>query len=590
VENEVFQPLTPYGIRKQEEPMKNFKCWPEFNPRSLDYPEIPVSQLLRSSAAKWPFRIAIIFDALEITFSELLTLAERLAAALAGLGVKKGDRVAIHLPNSPQFAVAYYATLLNGAVFTPFSPLMVEREMDYQLNDSGAETLITLDLFYPTVEKVAPRTKVKHVIVASAADWFAPLLTPIRPPLTKKEIPGTLDFTALLKAHEPKSPAVPIEAKRDLAHLGYTGGTTGVSKGVMLTHFNVVSNVLQIAHWLGGGGVSYQNGILNPVREEGDREEEHPLRFGKGKALIVVPWFHAMGSIGYLNQTVYAGTTMVVFPRFDPGQYLQAIEKYEPTAIGGAPQLFIPLINHPDFKKYDLSSIRLVGSGAAPLPVAVMQTMRAAFPGVVAEGYGLTECTMVSNYNPPFRDRVKVGSVGLPIADTEIKIADLDTGTRELQPGEVGEVCIRGPQVMEGYWNKPEETSMVLRDGWLYTGDIGRFDDDGYLYIVDRKKDMLIYKGYNVYPRDLEEIMAKHPAVQQCAVVGKPDPEAGEIPVAFVALKAGAQATAVELLEYCAKNVSAYKKIRQVIFKSQLPVSGAGKVLKTELRKELMIP
>jgi long-chain acyl-CoA synthetase len=209
---------------------------------------------------------------------------------------------------------------------------------------------------------------------------------------------------------------------------------------------------------------------------------------------------------------------------------------------------------------------------------------------VVAEGYGLTECTMVCNYNPPFRDRVKVGSVGLPIADTEIKIADLDTGTRELQPGEVGEVCIRGPQVMEGYWNKPEETSMVLRDGWLYTGDIGRFDDDGYLYIVDRKKDMLIYKGYNVYPRDLEEIMAKHPAVQQCAVVGKPDPEAGEIPVAFVALKAGAQATAVELLEYCAKNVSAYKKIRQVIFKSRLPVSGAGKVLKTELRKELMIP
>ncbi len=299
--------------------MKNYKCWPKFNPRSLNYPEIPVCQFLRSSAAKWPFRIAIIFDAIEITYSELLTLTERLATALAGLGVRKGDRVAIHLPNSPQFAIAYYATLMNGAIFTPFSPLMVERELDYQLNDSGAETIITLDLFYPTVEKVVPRTKVKNVIVASIPDIFPPLLTAIRPPLVKKEFPGTLDFSALLKAHEAKPPEVKIDARKDLAHLGYTGGTTGVSKGVMLTHFNVVANVLQIAHWLGGGNISYRDGILNSEREEGDREEDHPLRFGKGKALIVVPWFHAMGSIGYLNQTIYSGTTMVVFPRFDPG-------------------------------------------------------------------------------------------------------------------------------------------------------------------------------------------------------------------------------------------------------------------------------
>ncbi len=567
--------------------MKNYKCWPTFNPRSLNYPEIPVFQLLRSSAAKWPFRIAIIFDALEITFSELVTLSERFAAALAGLGVRKGDRVAIHLPNSPQFAIAYYATLMNGAIFTPFSPLMVERELDYQLNDSGAETIITLDLFYPTVEKVVSRTKVKNVIVASIPDIFPPLLTAIRPPLVKKEFPGTLDFSALLKAHEARPPEVKIDARKDLAHLGYTGGTTGVSKGVMLTHFNVVANVLQIAHWLGGGNISYRDGILNPEREEGDRGEDHPLRFGKGKALIVVPWFHAMGSIGYLNQTIYAGTTMVVFPRFDPGQYLQAIEKYEPNAIGGAPQLFIPLINHPDFKKYNLSSIHLVGSGAAPLPVSVMEQMLRSFPGVVSEGYGLTECTMVSNYNPPSREGVRVGSVGLPLADTEVKIADLDTGIQTLSPGEVGEVCIKGPQVMQGYWNKLEETRMVLRDGWLYTGDIGRQDEDGYFYIVDRKKDMLIYKGYNVYPRDLEELMAKHPAVQQCAVVGKPDPDAGEVPVAFIVLKQGMQATAEQLMNYCAQNVSAYKKIRQIIFKNQLPVSGAGKVLKTELRKEL---
>ena len=568
--------------------MKNYKCWPKFNPRSLHYPEIPVYQFLRSSAAKWPFRIAIIFDAIEITYSELLTLTERLATALAGLGVRKGDRVAIHLPNSPQFAIAYYATLMNGAIFTPCSPLMVEREMEYQLNDSGAETIITLDLFYATVEKVVPKTKIKKVIVASIPDIFPPLLSSVRPPLAKKEFPGTLDFGALLKSQEPGPPQVPIDPKRDLAHLAYTGGTTGVSKGVMLTHFNVVANVLQVAHWNAGGNVNYEKGTLSRAPMEGDREEDHPIRFGRGKALIVVPWFHAMGTIGYLNQSIYTGATMVVFPRFDPGQYLQAIEKYEAHYIGGAPQLFIPLVNHPDFKKYDLSTISIAASGAAPLPVPVLEQMLKSFPGVITEGYGLTECTMCSNLSPPTREGLKPGSVGLPISDTEVKIVDLDTETKELSPGEVGEVCIKGPQVMQGYWNKPEETRMVLRDGWLYTGDIGRQDDDGYFYIVDRKKDMLIYKGYNVYPRDLEELMAKHPAVQQCAVMGRPDPGAGEVPVAFIVLKQGAQATAEQLMEYCAQNVSAYKKIRQIIFKNQLPVSGAGKVLKTELRKELM--
>ncbi len=567
--------------------MKNFKCWPKFNPRSLNYPEIPVFQILRSTAAKLPFRIAIIFDSLEITYSELLTLCERFANALASLGVKKGDRVAIHLPNSPQFAIAYYGTLMNGAIFTPCSPLMVERELEHQINDAGAETIITLDLFYPTVSKVIPKTQLKNIIVAAIPDIFPPLLTAIKPPLVKQELPGTLDFSSLLKAHEPKAPGVKIEPKKDLAHLAYTGGTTGVSKGVMLTHANIVANVLQVGYWSGGGDVSYKDGILDVVRMEGDRPEDHPIPFGKGKALVVVPWFHAMGTVGYLNNLILAGTTLVVFPRFDPGQYLQAIEKYEANAIGGAPQLFIPLVNHPDFKKYDLSSIRLVASGAAPLPIPVLNQMLQNFSGVVAEGYGLTEVSMASNLNPPYRDGVKPGSVGLPIHDTELKIVDSETGTRTLPPGEVGEVCIKGPQVMQGYWNKAEETKHVLRDGWVYTGDIGREDEDGYFYIVDRKKDMLIYKGYNVYPRDLEELMAKHPAVQQCAVVGKTDVDAGEVPVGFVVLKAGAQATAEELLEYCAKNVSAYKKIRQIIFKSQLPVSGAGKVLKTELRKEL---
>lgn len=571
----------------REAAVKNFKCWPRFNPRSLNYPEIPVFQILRSTAAKLPSRIALIFDSLEITYAELLTLCERFAAALAGLGVKKGDRVAIHLPNSPQFAIAYYALLMNGAVFTPMSPLMAEREMENQLNDAGAETLITLDLFYPAAARVIPKTPVKNLIVAAIPDIFPPLLISLKPPLAKKDLPGTLDFSSLLKSGEPKALEVKIEPKKDLAHLAYTGGTTGVSKGVMLTHFNVAANVLQVGCWSGGGDVAYREGILDTVRLEGDRAEDHPVPFGKGRALVVVPWFHAMGTVGYLNSLILSGMTLVVFPRFDPGQYLQAIEKYEANTIGGAPQMFIPLVNHPDFKKIDLSSIRLVASGAAPLPVPVLERMLRSFSGVVAEGYGLTEVSMVSHLNPPYREGVKAGSVGLALADTEVKIVDPDTGTRIMPCGEPGEVCLKGPQVMPGYWNRPEETRNALRDGWFYTGDIGREDEDGYLYIVDRKKDMLIYKGYNVYPRDLEEILAGHPAVQQCAVVGKKDPEAGEIPVAFVVLKPGASAAAEELMAYCSRNVSAYKKIRRILFKTQLPVSGAGKILKTELRKEL---
>ena len=568
--------------------MKNFKCWPKFTARSLNYPDIPVFQILRSTAARCPFRIAMIFDAMEITYSELLTLCERFAAALAGLSIQKGDRVAIHLPNCPQFAIAYYAILMNGAIFTPCSPLMPEKDLEYQLNDAEARMLITLDLFYPTVAKVVPKTKIKNVIVASIPDVFPPLLTAIRPPLVKKEIPGTLDFNALLKSHEPKVPEVKIEPKKDLAHLAYTGGTTGGSKGCMVTHFNVVADTLQASLWIGGGNVAYKNGILERVREEGDRDEDHVVQFGKFKTLVVAPWFHVMGTIHYLNQQIFGGATMIVFPRFDPMQYLQAIEKYEADVSGGAPQMFIPLVNHPDFRKYNLSSIRVVSSGSAPLPIAVLDQMLKGFPGTITEAYGLTESTGATHMNPVSREGFKPGSIGLPLADVEAKIVDLDTGTKELPQGEAGELCLKGPQVMQGYWNNPAETKNVLRDGWLYTGDIAREDEDGYFYIVDRKKDMLLYKGYNVYPRDLEEIMAKHPAVQQCAVVGRPDPVAGEIPVAFVVLKAGATATAEELVDYCAQKVAPYKKIRQIIFKKELPVSGVGKVLKKELRKELI--
>lgn len=564
---------------------KNFKSWLKDWPKSLNYPEIAVPTFLEQTAARVPNRIAIIFSGMELTFGELKTLSDRFATALAAMGVQKGDRVAIHLPNCPQFAIAYYGALKIGAVFTPLSPLLSPREVSYQINDSGAQTLISLDLIFPGIKSIVPETCLKRIITTSIADCFNAINAPLKP-IGKIEVPDTIDMAPLLKQYEPKVPKVDIDVKKDLAHLAYTGGTTGVSKGVMLTHANVVSNVLQYGNWAGGAQVEMVDGVLTAVFPPGvDPEKDRLTARDRETALVVVPWFHAMGTVGYLNNLIYSGTTMVVFPRFEPKEYLDAVVKYRATGLGGAPQLFIPLINHPDFDSYDLSSIKFVASGAAPLAMPVLEKMLDAFSGaVVQEGYGLTECSMGATANPPDRNAIRPGSVGLPVFDTELKVIDTVTG-EDLPPGSEGEICIRGPQVMQGYWNKPEASAEVLKDGWLLTGDIGREDEDGFFYITDRKKDMIIYKGYNVYPRELEEVIFEHPAIQQCAVVGRPDIDVGEAPVAFIELKKGAKADQDEIMEFTNSKVAHYKKLRDVIFLEQVPVSGAGKVLKKELRE-----
>lgn len=568
---------------------KNFACWPEAWPRSLSYPEIPVHELLENTARRAPNRIGIIFSGLELTYQELRDLSRRFSAALAYLGLQKGDRVAVHLPNCPQFAIVYYGLLRIGAIFTPLSPLLSPREAQCQLSDSGAETLISLDLLFPGIRSMLSDTPVKRVITTSLADCFSAVNAPLKP-LAKIHVPDTLDLAVLLREHEEEPPEVPINPKEDLAHLAYTGGTTGLPKAVMLTHFNVVANVFQVSHWFSGSEPVLENGVIRSRFPEGVDPARHRVTQADQEiALVVVPWFHAMGVVGYLNNQVYSGNTMVVFPRFDPTEYLTAVMKYRATMLGGAPQLYIPLVNHPEFSNYDLSSIssiKVAASGAAPLARSVLDRMMHAFSGVVAEGYGLSECTMCATFNPPFRHAVRQGSVGLPLFDTEVKIVDVATG-EELPPGQDGEICIRGPQVMKGYWMRPEETARTLVDGWLLTGDIGHMDEDGFLYITDRKKDMIIYKGYNVYPRELEEILFGHPAVEQCAIVGKEDVEVGEAPVAFVKLRRGAQATPEELMEHVNTQVAQYKKIREVILMDQIPVSAAGKVLKKELRKWL---
>jgi len=565
---------------------KNMKAWPKDWPVSQYYPELPVQAFLDQTAARAPNRLALIFGGMELTYGELKTLTDRFAAALVDLGVKKGDRVAVHLVNSPQFAIAYYGALRVGAVFTPLSPLLSPREARHQLTDSGAETLVSLDLLYPGIQSIITETTVKRIITTSIADCYNAVIAPIKP-LGKIEVPGTLDLAELLKQYQPFDKEIPIDVKKDLAHLAYTGGTTGVSKGVMLTHANVTANVIQVINWFSGAKLETIQGKLEPVFPPGvDPRKDRLTSRDLETALIVVPWFHAMGTVGYLNGQIYSGNTMIVYPRFDPAEYIGGAAKYGATVLGGAPQLYIPLINLPDFESHDLSRIKLAVSGAAPLALPVLDKMLKAFSGVVCEAYGLTECTMAATANPPSREGFKQGSVGLPLFDTECKVIDVATG-QDLPPGAEGEICIKGPQVMVGYWNRPEATAEVLKDGWLLTGDIGREDEDGYFYITDRKKDMIIYKGYNVYPREIEEVIFEHPAVQQCAVVGKPDLDAGEYPVAFVELKKGVEATGEEIKEFVNRQVAPYKKIREIKFLAAIPVSPAGKVLRKELRTML---
>ncbi len=565
---------------------KNFNAWPDQWPKSLNYPEQPVFSFLDQTAARVPNRLAIIFSGMELTYAELRDLSDRFANALIAMGLKKGEKVAIHLPNCPQFAIAYYGALKAGADYTPLSPLLAPKEATHQLNDANAKFLISLDLVYPGICGILPDTQVEKVITTSIADCYNPIIQPLKP-LEKIPVLDTIDMAPLLKDHPPEVPEIEIDVRNDLVHLAYTGGTTGLSKGVMLTHYNVVVNVCQFSNWFSGAQIEIKDGLPASVYPDGvDPLKDRPTVQDRETALVVVPWFHAMGTIGYLNNMVYSGNTMVVFPRFEPEEYIAGVKKYNATMLGGAPQLYIPLVNLQDFRDYDLSGIKLATSGAAPLALPVLDQMLEAFSGVVCEAYGMTECTMGATANPPDRANIRQGSVGIPVFDTECKVVDLETG-EDLPPGKEGEICIKGPQVMQGYWNRPEATAEVLKDGWLYTGDIGRVDEDGYFYITDRKKDMIIYKGYNVYPRDLEEVIFTHPAIEQCAVVGKPDMDVGEAPVAFVQLKQGAEASAAEVMEHTNSQVAAYKKIREVKFVDAIPVSPAGKVLKRELRDML---
>jgi long-chain acyl-CoA synthetase len=546
-----------------------FRFWPEGVPKHIEYPLVPLSELLKNTAQKYPNSVATIYFDRGITYKDLDTATDKFAAALSKLGVKKGDKVALFLPNVPQFIVSYYGALRIGAIVTALSPLYKEREVEHQLVDSEAETIVSLDMLFPIVEKVWERTKLKRAIITNLKE-FMPFATAAigsllrKIPLLKIEHkPNISFFQELLRHNPPEPPKVEINPKEDLAALQYTGGTTGLSKGAMLTHMNLVSNAIACAEWLQG-------------------------KTGEECFLTVLPLFHIYGMTTGMNAPIYLAGKMVTLPRFDAISSLRAIEKHRVTVFCGAPTMYALLLAHRDLKKYNLKSVRFCISGSAPLPPEVQKKWLEVTGGVLVEGYGLTESSPCTHCNPLDRSmkRVKIGSIGLPWPDTDAKIVDIETGEKELGTGEIGELVVKGPQVMKGYWKMPEETAHVLKGEWLYTGDIGKMDEDGYFYITDRKKDLIKYKGYSVYPREIEDVLYEHPAIKLCAVVGKPDPIASEIPKAFVVLKDGATASEDEIKKFVNEKLAPYKAIRELEFRKELPMTLVGKVLRRVLQEE----
>ncbi len=546
-----------------------FAHYDQWIPRTLEYPEVTLQHFLSISAKNCPDRDAIIFYGGRLTYRELDRVVDRFAAALAERGLAKGDRVSLFLPNCPQMVIAYYGTLRAGGVVVSTSPLYSAKELEHQLNDSGSQTIVVLSKLYPLAKEVASRTGLKRIIITNIKEYFPPLLRGLFTVLKEKKeghrirverSPGTELFSEMLASAAAKPPTVEVRPD-DPALLQYTGGTTGVAKGAVLTHRNLVANTLQTGAWL--------------VKEQGGTEV----------FLGAVPFFHVYGMTVVMNLCISLGQTMVLLPQFKVKQVLKAIAKYRPTLFPGVPTMYVAINNYPKAAKYDLHSIKACLSGAAPLPVEVQTKFEALTGARLVEGYGLTEASPVTHANPLYGAR-KIGKIGLPLPDTDARIVDLETGQRTLPPGEIGEVVVKGPQVMSGYWNRSDETAIVLKDGWLYTGDIGYMDEQGYFSIVDRKKEMIIVGGFNVYPREVEEPLYEHPKVREVVAVGLPDPYMGETVKAYVVLKEGQSAAEQEIIDFCKERMAKYKVPTQVEFRKELPKTLVGKVLRRALREE----
>jgi len=544
--------------------------YPPTIPHTIDYPQKTLHQFLKETSTQFPDKVAIHFLGRELTFKEVYDQSLKLANYLINIGLEKGDRVAIMLPNCPQAVISYYGVLMAGGIVVQTNPLYTERELEYQLNDSGAEILITLDLLYPKAAKMKAITPVKHLIVTGIRDYL-PFLKRLLYPLVQKKQQQVIIkieekddeklFSSIIDANEAREIEISVDPIEDVALLQYTGGTTGFPKAAMLTHHNLISNTLMASYWM------------------------YRCERGKESILGVLPFFHVYGMTAVMNLSIMEGHKMILLPRFDPETTLKTIQKQRPTLFPGAPTIYIALLNHPKLKNYDLSSIKACISGSAPLPVEVQEQFEKITGGKLIEGYGLTEASPVTHANFLWDgERIK-GSIGVPWPDTEARIISLETG-EEAKGKEIGELIVRGPQIMKGYWNKPDETEAVLRDGWLYTGDLGYMDEHGYFYIVDRKKDMIIASGYNIYPREVEEVLYEHPKIQEAVVIGVPDAYRGETVKAFIVLKEGAECSEEELRAFMKEKLAPYKVPKIYEFRKELPKTAVGKILRRALAEE----
>ncbi len=543
-------------------------------PASIDFEDVNIPEILERSAERYADRPALAFLNTRLTYVELKREVDRLATALTTMGVTKHSRVAIHLPNLPQTVIAYLATLRLGAQVVMTNPLYTAREIVQQWTDAETTVAVVLDhLFEGRIKPVRDKLPVKHYVVASIPEYLrfplnllAPLkLRRLTPPMIARVEPelGVHFFRKLINATDPNPPSVNI-AMDDVAMLQYTGGTTGVSKAAMLTHRNISYNVQQLSAW-------------NTQRE-----------FGREALLACLPYFHIYGLTVSMNMPLYMGALMILIPDpRDTPAMVKAISKYRVTLFPGVPAIYNAINHFPEVEKLDLSSVKVCNSGSAPLPVEVLHRFEKLTGGKITEGFGLTETSPVTHSNPIHGTR-KVGSIGVPLPDTDAKIVDLEDGAIEMPVGKEGELVIKGPQVMSGYWNMPDETATVIRDGWLYTGDIAKVDQDGFCFIVGRKKDMILCSGYNVYPDEIDRVLMAHPAVLEAATIGLPDERRGETIKSFVVPKPDHSPTPEELIAHCREQLAPYKLPRAIEFRKSLPKSTVLKILRRRLQEEEM--
>ena len=544
--------------------------YPKGVPATVDYPNDSISTLLSDAAATFQERPATLFFGSKMSYNELDAAASRFAAALTSLGINHGDRIALCLPNCPQYLIAYFGVLRAGGTVVQINPVLSERELAFELADAAAETIVALDLLVERVATVWEETPLKRLIRTSLGSYvpFTIRLAlkvksrgKVKPPPASAEV---LEMETLL-IQDVEATEISINPANDVAVLQYTGGTTGNPKAAMLTHSNLMANSHQVRAWLNG------------------------ITVGEEVMLAALPLFHVYGMTICMNLALLIGATIVLLPRMDLPEIVKAIDRHKVSVFPGVPSLYTAVSHQAKRRKIDLSSIKICISGSAPLPIEVTQKFEEQTGGRLVEGYGLSESSPVTHVNPIWGGEARVGSIGLPLPSTECRVIDVETGGNDMPAGEPGELIIRGPQVMKGYWNRPDETEETLRGGWLHTGDIVVMDNDGYFSIVDRKKDLIISGGFNVYPREVEEVLCQHPKITECAVVGEPDSLKGETVKAFLVLKEKEDTTRTEIQDWCEERLAPYKIPRRIEVLKELPRSAIGKVLRRELRDRCVL-